>query len=256
MIRPNGSGGWRMVTVQTRLNGFFAPDLATDRRLVTRIGEFAGGMLPPQSTQICDARGFQGEGVPEADFFEQYGFVLLRHESAVTDWNVESDPSATGGVRIYPAEIEAVIRSRLLPARRIEIQQNPFVVRRGRGTANPAYGNGVHQDFGLTPEDYRQSIEAFTSPEIARYWRARYDREEVEGFVMLDFWRTTGMDRPLKHMPLAFCDPNSVDIADVIPTGLSDLSPTGKSPTIWRCVSMPASDGIIIPTWSAARCWS
>ena len=100
-------------------------------------------------------------------------------------------------------------------------------MRRGPGTPNPEYAGGVHQDFGLTPDDYQEAIEAFY-PEIAQVWRSRYEQDEVAGFLAIDFWRTAGMRGPLQHMPLSFCHPASVRVEDVVPIGLLDFAPTAK----------------------------
>jgi hypothetical protein len=130
--------------------------------------------------------------------------------------------------RIYFPEIEALVRERLLPGRPVRVQQFAPPLRRGRDTRMPAYGRAVHQDYGLTPDDYVESVEAYTSPEVGALWRDRWSREDVEGFIVIDFWRTTHMDGPLEHMPLALCAPASVDLADVVPTGLLNFSPTGR----------------------------
>jgi hypothetical protein len=149
----------------------------------------------------------------------------------VTNW--ETDPASpaadTDIARIYLPEVDALIRRRLMPGARLELWHRPSsCLRRGPGTANPFYGSGVHQDFGLTADDYQQAMEAFGTVEIARQWRNRYDQDDVAGFMMIDFRRATNMDEPLKHMPLAVCDPGSVSIEDVVPMGLLDFAPTGK----------------------------
>ena len=90
----------------------------------------------------------------------------------------------------------------------------------------PQYANGVHSDYGVTPEDFEVSVEAYATPQAARSWRQGYDREEVEAFMIVDFWRPTNMTGPLLHMPLALCDPQTVDIADVIPTAMTGIAPS------------------------------
>ncbi len=220
-------------SVQTRLGGFMRKDLAAGGRLLMTLGEVAGYVLPASEAPLVtihDARAMQAAAASEESFFAQHGFVLLQHRSAMTDWG--PDPIAPNTqnqiATTYLPEVEALIRDRLLPGRRLEIQQNPGLVRRGVGTPNPQYGNGVHQDLGLTPGDYQEGIEAFSSPEVGQSWRDRYEQDDVEGFVMINFWRTTNMDQPLQHLPLTVCDPNSVDMQDVVPTGLMGFTPTGK----------------------------
>lgn len=223
--------------IETRLSGLFQPDFVAKDRVLTDLGGAVEGMLAPDATpamRIHDGRRLQSEasGQPsfsEAGFFEDHGFVLLHHESAVEDW--EADPAAPSPdsdvVRTYMPEIEALVRSRLLPGRRIELYQAP-PLRRGPGTANPFYGAGVHQDYGLTADDYQESLDAFTTPEIARGWRQRYDQDDVEGFLVINFWRPVYMKGPLQHMPLGVCDPHSVPLEDLVPLGLVDFAPTGK----------------------------
>lgn len=113
-----------------------------------------------------------------------------------------------------------------MPGRKVEVWQRASLVRRGEGTGN-RYAMAVHQDFGLSADDYQANVVAFASEEIARLWRARYDRDDVEAFMVIDFWRTIHMDAPLRATPLALCDPQSVEAADVVPSGLLDFSPTG-----------------------------
>jgi hypothetical protein len=219
---------------QAQLNGFFPPDFVSDRRVLVKFGAPVDPELAAKATrwtEIRDARRLQDSGLSEQRFFEQHGFVLLHHDSAVTNW--ELDPASPGAdsdiARIYLREVEELIRRRLMPGARLELWQSPLsYLRRGPGTANPFYGSGVHQDFGLTADDYQEAMEAFGSVENGRLWRNRYERDDVAGFMMIDFWRTTNMSEPLKHMPLAVCDPASVSIDDVVALGLLDFTPTGK----------------------------
>ncbi|WP_264940707.1 CmcJ/NvfI family oxidoreductase [Sphingomonas caeni] len=173
---------------------------------------------PP--TEIGDARALQGEADPAA-FLAEHGFVLLPHATQVRDW----DRDITD---IYWAEIDAVIRERLLPGRRVEIQQAPTLLRRGRDTPVAFYAEGVHSDGGAGADDYAHNIGAFSNPEFARYWRARYDQDDVEALWWLDFWRPTNMSEPLEHMPLALCDVSSLDPADHVPTELTGIAPEGR----------------------------
>jgi hypothetical protein len=231
---------------RVQLNGFFRPDFVTDRPVLVKMGEQVDGALASNSarwTEIGNARHLQDSGLSEERFFAQHGFVLLRHDSAVTNWEIDpGSPAAnTDIVRIYLPEVDALIRRRLMPGAGLELWHSPSsYLRRGPGTANPFYGNGVHQDSGLTADDYQQAMEAFGTVEIARQWRNRYDRDDVAAFTMLDFWRTTNMAQPLKHMPLAVCDPGSVSIEDIVPMGLLEFTPTGK-PT--NQLSLRMNDG-------------
>jgi hypothetical protein len=203
------------------LNGFFPSDFVAHGRFSAAVGAPppSAPLFPP--VEIHDARRLQADARSEAAFFDAHGFVLLPHATAVRDW--DKDVAA-----LYLPEIEAVIRQRLLPGHPVEIQQSPFLLRRGRGTSTPFYAEGVHQDFGLTPDDYEKNVAAFAGAEMARRWRGRFERDDVAGFMAIDFWRTTNMAGPLRHMPLTLCDPTSVAADDVIPTALTGIAPEGR----------------------------
>lgn len=220
--------------VQTKIDGFFKSDFIPQGPISFQVEEGTPGMLPePRDVRIYDARFLQeaGQGeepFSEAQFFEEHGFILLSHKSAVEDWDV--DPAIPEDenplMRVYLPEIELVIRSRLLPGRHLEVWQ-PAPQRRGPGTPNPDYAGGLHQDFGLSPDDFQEGLEAFAGPEVGALWRTQFEREDVTGFMMIDFWRTAGMQGPLKHMPLTVLDPNSVHLDDVVPVAILGLTPTG-----------------------------
>lgn len=204
------------------LNGFFPPDFAVDGRFSAAVGTPPPGMPRFPPVEIQDARALQSKAAAsEAAFFEAHGFVLLPHASQVRDWDKDV-------ATLYLAEIQSLIRTRLLPGRRIEIQQGPTLVRRGCGTGTPFYAEGVHQDHGLDAGDYEANILAFAGADAARRWRGRFARDDVAGFMAIDFWRTTNMAGPLRHMPLALCDPASVAPEDVIPTALTGIAPEGR----------------------------
>ena len=167
----------------------------------------------PPLTDIHDARPVQAEATP-AGMFERYGFALLDHQTAVTDW--DADPAEA-----YLPEIEPLIAQRLLPGRRFRVSFGSMN-RRGRGTPQ-GYAGGVHQDCGLTVDDYQQLVGAYATPEAAQGWRAVYDAPDVDGYMLIDFWRTTNMSEALRHMPLTLCDPRTVDPGDLVPTELAGL---------------------------------
>lgn len=222
-----------MPTVSAELGGFVAPGWGEDSRLLFDIRDATTfGWARKHEVEIGDARALQAQAASEAAQFARRGFALLPHRTAITDWDAPRGPALAGGemARVYFPEIEALIRERLLPGRRMIVQQYTPPLRRGRDTAMPAYGGGVHQDYGLTPDDYVESVEAWAPPEThaASRWREGWAREGVEGFMIIDFWRPTNMDGPLEHMPLALCDPASVDLADVVPTGLVNFAPNGR----------------------------
>jgi hypothetical protein len=213
------------MATSAQLNGLFPPEFRPSERLHIDISKG-----PPASFQmprfgpfsIEDARPLQAEAVSEEVFFEDHGFVLISHQTSVRDWG---QPSEVTG--IYYPEIEQLIRTQLLPDKRVEVHQWSPPLRRGRGTPTPQYANGVHSDYGLTPEDFEVSVEAYATRQAAQGWRRGYERDEVEAFMIIDFWRPTNMAGPLVHMPLALCDPRSVDIVDLVPTAMTGIAPSG-----------------------------
>jgi len=201
-----------------RLNGFLPPDYAGGA-----VSGPVGGAQPLMASdmvEIGDARALQAGSASEAACFAEHGFVLLPHASAVRDWDAD--------VPLYNEEIGAVIRDRLFPGRRIEIQAGGPPLRRGRGTPVPFYAEGVHSDGGAGVEDYAHNIAAFAGAAAGEWWRTGYDRDEVDGLVWLDFWRTTNMAGPLEHMPLALLDVATLDSADCVSTSLTGIAPEGR----------------------------
>lgn len=220
------------LTTTATLNLLFPPEFQTTGRFQMDIRNGAPAEVDWRDLgrrDVANGRALQAEAESEAAFFEQHSFVLLPHRTAVKDWDLLSDPARSEDVlRVYYAEIEQLIAQRLFPGKRVEVQQWSQPVRRGRDTPEPGYVNVVHCDYGLTPEDYEINAEAYSDAAMAQRWRSSFDREEVEACTVVDFWRPTGMSGPLLHMPLALCDPTSVDVADLIPTTFAGVSPTGQ----------------------------
>jgi hypothetical protein len=186
-----------------------------------------GARIRPPSITVHDARLLQSDRASDAAFFAAHGFVLLTAPVAVHDWDCDQSLPDNDITRLYFPLVEQIIRTRLLPGRRVDVNHFGPVLRRGPGTANPQYANGAHQDYGLTADDFEHSVAAFAGPGAGRGWRAGYERSDVESFMVLDFWRTAGMAGPLEHMPLALCDPSTVDTADIVETELEGIAPAG-----------------------------
>ena len=210
--------------VQARLNGFLPDGYAGEQAPPIVVGEPPAFEYrqPYPPVEIADARQLQSVARSEAEFFAENGFVLLKHATAVRDWDQDVGP-------IYLGEIEAIIRERLFPGRCIEIQQAPRLLRRGRGTATPFYAEGVHSDGPLTAEAYAMNVGAFAFEQAELWWRERYSRDDVEGFVSIDFWRPTNMQAPLRHMPLALCAPSTLERADIFPSTMVGVAPEGRT---------------------------
>jgi len=211
--------------IETTLPGHFPPSFtATGRINLSQLMRENKGYrpqpLPP--TRVEDARPLQ-EGRNEAEFLDEYGFVLLDAPHAVGDWGNEMDVAAS-----YLPQVEDMIRTRLYPGRKLIVRQPPRVMRRGAGTDTPQYGTGIHCDHDRTADDYQHNVAAFAGDELAAKWRDWFERDEADTFVVLDFWRPT-MDEPLRHMPLVLCDPNSIDPDDMISTALEGIAPNGAA---------------------------
>lgn len=164
--------------------------------------------------EMRDARAFQAGVGGAAASFEEHGFALLGHRSEVRDWWPGED-GQSDLARIYHPEIDALLRATLFAGRRVEIDQNLESVYRGR-PQDSIYAMAVHQDYGPTARDFALYLEAVLSPDAARDWQARYDREDVIGCTVISCWRTIGMREPLRHLPIALCDARTVATADVV----------------------------------------
>lgn len=221
------------------LNGLGPPGFVPSERLELDLNATEREYPPAQRVAIHDARPLQAAAESEAGFFDDHGFVLLRHASKVRDWEPNrADPPNSDIGRIYLGEIEAVIRERLLPGRRLLIWQYPVLTRRGEGTSAPRYGTGVHQDHGLAADDYQVNVAAFAGERVGTIWRQRYEQDDVLGVMSINFWRTTNMDGPLLHMPLAVCDPRSVAAEEIIQFAMKGAAPEGHvTHTMGLCYS-------------------
>lgn len=242
-------------SVSTTLNGFFRPGFTSQEKVVidiTQAEPTPGTFLPTERPAVTmfDGRALQeqeqdGQENFESRFFNQHGFVLLNHQSQVENWDSGATPPADGidlGVSRdmpahkgeneietkYHAEVDSLIREHLLPNRNLDIQQYGMLLRRGKNTANPFFGEVVHNDYGLTADDYEENVAAFGNEEQAKIWRDAYERDEVIGYMVINFWRTVHMTQPLQHMPLGVLDSSSVELDDVVSSGLKGFSTTGR----------------------------
>jgi hypothetical protein len=206
--------------IQAQLNGFIPPHFTGPAPTVDLRNppKRPPAQFPPVA--IRNGRQLQSSGRSEAELFEDNGFVLLEHRTSVEDW--DNVPPA------FAEEVEEIIRTRLLPGRRLEIQQRPSPMRRGRGTDNPQYAGGIHSDGPLTAELYGTNVGAFAGPEAENWWMERYRKDDVAGFMSVDFWRITNMREPLRHMPLALCAPNSLEPADILPMEFIGIAPEAR----------------------------
>lgn len=236
----------------TRLNGLFQPGFTSPEKIVIDImgAQPTPGVYPVGSEPYIDIHDGRARQTSELDdsvdfhsrFFKKHGFVLLEHQSKVQNWDSGALP-ATDAVgdrsvkqseaeneieKYYLPEIDDIIRNTLLPGDRLEIQQPPWLLRRGKNTPNPFFGSVVHNDFGVTADDYQENSAAFGNAEGAQNWRDQFDRDDVRGFMMINFWRTVHMSEPLQHMPLAVLDASSVAKDDMVSSGLKGFTNSGR----------------------------
>jgi hypothetical protein len=208
--------------VHAHLYGFLPPDFTGPMPTMDLRNPPKGPYPSFPPVEVEDARLLQASASSESQFLAEHGFVLLPHRTAVRDWDADIEA-------VYLPEIDAIIRDRLFPGRPVEVQQSAAgLLRRGRGTDNPGYAGGVHSDAPLNAELYADNVRAFASARAEAWWRSNYEREDVAGFVNLDFWRITNMDAPLRHMPLAVCDPGSLEVSDIIDTPMIGIAPDGQ----------------------------
>lgn len=131
---------------------------------------------------VEDARVLQASsGLSEAAFFERYGFVLLRHETAMeaSDW---FDMRTVQ--RVYGGEVLG-----LLPRLGVEgdAYPPPHILR--RGPTHIDYGEVIHQDYGIGADDFEDNIRAYASDKFATQWRAHYETPAVLAVSAIGFWR-------------------------------------------------------------------
>ncbi len=242
------------MSIETNLSGYFHSDYTSRQKTIIDVTgqKTTEGVIPPVQSTVRDARELQStEDDLKADsqsrFFAKHGFVLLAHESQVKNWDSgafgQSDTIQAGNrdvglptgeneiEKYYMREVEDLIRTVLLPGRNLWINQPNMVLRRGANTAHPYYGFGVHNDYGVTADDFKSNTEAFGTPEQAQQWREQYENDDVRAFMIINFWRPVHMSSPVEHMPLAVLDAHSVDPSDLVLSGLEGFTLTGKVST-------------------------
>lgn len=162
--------------------------------------------------EIGDARLLQAEAESVAALFARRGFALLAHRAAPADWR---DPEARA--RLYNPDIDALLRDTLFRGRRVEIWQDEAPVYRGE-TGDADYGEWVHHDYGLTASAFAENLAGYGDGGEARAarWRARYADDDVVGSIAISCWRTMNMREPLRHLPMALCDPGTVAMDDLV----------------------------------------
>ena len=179
--------------------------------------------------QVGDARKLQEEsGLSPAEFFNEHGFVLLAHETAMKekDWH-----NADAVKKIYAPEVEQLIRDRLDIAENFTVHEGDAVV---RGPKFESYGLGIHQDFGLSPDSYLRNVDAYSGekdPQSLDVLRKKhFGPKPPLAMMSLNFWRPIEpMTGPIMQHPLMICDRTSVSFDDAVPTELEGFAPNGRT---------------------------
>ncbi len=241
------------LAVETRLSGYFRSDYENPSKTVIDVmGQTpTDGVIAPTAATINDGRELQGlesDGTQdfESRFFQKHGFVLLPHKSRVENWDSgafgasDALPGSRDTTEFrgeneietkYMAEVEDIIRTKILPGRKLKINQPNMVLRRGKDTAHPFFGIGIHNDYGISKKHFADNTAAFQNDEAATFWTQVYEQDHVEAFMVINFWRTVHMAEPLTHMPLAVLDANSVTRDDLVVSGLRGFTQSGRITT-------------------------
>mmetsp|Transcript_20821 Transcript_20821/g.34334 ORF Transcript_20821/g.34334 Transcript_20821/m.34334 type:complete len:504 (-) Transcript_20821:71-1582(-) len=229
--------------LEVKLPGLFRPELSVDNRQDAEKIAFSSDFSysnkvryvaeddDAPTLKIRDARTHQDSPLTEdgaASLFHKKGFCLFPHQTKVKRWNEDYLKGMIFGSdisKIYALELESIIRNYLLPEYHvISVDCPPAVLRRGPSSKNEFYGTGVHQDYGLTLEDYKSTLAAYDpTGQVAKQVQKKFDTDEVYGMMVINFWRTIGgytKANPLRSKPLAVCDPAFVNTNDTVHTAL------------------------------------
>mmetsp|Transcript_7416 Transcript_7416/g.10676 ORF Transcript_7416/g.10676 Transcript_7416/m.10676 type:complete len:500 (-) Transcript_7416:116-1615(-) len=239
--------------LEVNLPGLFRPEFSVDNRQeadkIAYSSDFSLISCPEEAvygdedkdapiTKICDARPHQDSPLTEDDaasFFHKKGFCLFPQNTKVKRWNEDYLKGMVFGsdiTKVYSPELESIIRNYLLPEYHvISVDCPPAVLRRGPSSRNNFYGTGVHQDYGLSLEDYKNNLKAYDfSGQAAKEVQKKFDSDQVCGVMVINFWRPIGgytKENPLRSKPLAVCDPAFVDNGDTVHTALDATSVGG-----------------------------
>ena len=68
------------------------------------------GQVVPLRTQMYDARAIQEQYDSPAAFFDRYGFVLLKSETQVKEWNEDKEFEGENDItQVYHREVESML---------------------------------------------------------------------------------------------------------------------------------------------------
>lgn len=158
--------------------------------------------------------------------WQDCGFELLGHASAVTDW---SDDSQISG--IHYEELEKLAREMTgadFALVATHIKRSPDDARRHEQLSPITF---VHSDFAAGHEDFVQRT--YREPgenglaALARNGATPEAVANAKRIIILQFWRNTGPAR--MDFPIAFCDARTVTPADARAFHVTDYAGTGAT---------------------------
>ena len=205
-------------------------------------------MVRKTPMQLHDARALEeSEGLTKREFFDKYSFVVLDHRSQMTaeGWLASSTGGPPEGMtgkefaewrsnsptpvkKTYDAEVESLLRQLLPTATKYFLPARG--VRRGPGDKQFAavYAAQVHTDFPVVYEDFRATNEWMgLDDQLDQYEQC----EEHRAHMLVNLRRPVApMQEPLQDRPLAFIDPNTVDVEkDLLGMDLLGQFPGGQT---------------------------
>jgi hypothetical protein len=155
--------------------------------------------------------------------WQTHGFELLNHTSAITDWDDDEMIAKTH----YP-EIVELARSQtgcdhVVIASHIRRNPEQFEIHPDLGPISFVHSDYAENYGGLIKNVYqteKEAIQGLAAKGISQELVANASR-----WLILQFWRNVG---PIKmDLPIAFCDAQSVDPADVRAMPVSNYAGTG-----------------------------
>lgn len=158
--------------------------------------------------------------------WEECGFELVRHPSAVVDW-FDSDEVAA----VHHAEAEALAKEMTgadVALVSNHIKRNPDETRRHEQLSPITF---VHSDFaaghdGVIRRTYNEDNPGAMAA-MARHGIAPDAVEGASRIVILQFWRNIGP--PKMDFPLAFCDARTITVAETGAIHVENYAGTGAT---------------------------
>jgi len=162
---------------------------------------------------MYDARVLQARYPSVSAFYKKFGFCLLHSPTKVKNWNENYLNPFTDINKIYKQECTDMLKQIYPENDEHEIHHTVMfnaVLRRGPGSKNNFYAEGVHQDYGLSDKEYRQSLDAYGGKYMTEPFDKHWSKDVIKGMKGIVFWRPILNQKPLKHLPLTVLDRNTV----------------------------------------------